>query len=293
MRFAKWHGSHNDFVMLADPDDAIELTAPRARALCDRRAGVGADGVIRVAPGRDGADVTMDYRNADGSHAEMCGNGIRCVALFARAEGLGAGPRMSVATGAGVRDVTILESGDVRVDMGVPDFEPARVPVEWDGADALRVELELDDALRVDLGLDDAVVEASCLSMGNPHAVVFVDDVAAVALRAIGPALERHRRFPHGANVEVARVESPERVAMRVWERGSGETHACGTGACAVAVAARTLRGVGARVVVAQPGGDVVVEWSGLGSPAYLIGPAIESYRGDVDLDGLAAAVAR
>ena len=280
MRFAKWHGTRNDFVMLADPDDAIELTAPLARALCDRRAGVGADGVIRVAPGRDGAELTMDYRNADGSLAEMCGNGIRCLALFARAEGLARGPEVAVATGAGVRSLTILDERHVRVDMGVPALDPERVPVDWDGDDALHVKLEV----------DDGVVEVACVSMGNPHAVLFVDDAAAGSVATLGPTLERHARFPHGANVELASVEGPRRVAMRVWERGSGETLACGTGACAVAVATRALHGADERVVVAQPGGEVVVEWAGAGAPAYLTGPAVESYRGEVDPGALEAA---
>ncbi|MGH2788811.1 MAG: diaminopimelate epimerase [Actinomycetota bacterium] len=279
MRFAKYQGIGNDFVMLADPDDRIVLTPELVRDLCDRRFGIGGDGVIRVVPGRGGADLFMDYVNSDGSVGEMCGNGIRCLALFAREEGLTDKQKIEVATRAGLKTVEVLENGRVRVDMGPPIFDPADIPVAWDGRDALHAKIEL----------ADEVVEVAALSMGNPHAVLFVDEPEAVAVSVVGPVIERHSAFPNGANVEFVRVASPTRVEVRVWERGAGETLACGTGACAAAVAARALRGAEQKVIVALPGGELEVEWAGSleeRAPVFMTGPAMKSFVGEVEETG-------
>lgn len=276
MKFAKYQGIGNDFVMFADPDDRLRLTPESVRALCDRRFGIGADGVIRVAPGADGGDFFMDYVNSDGSLGEMCGNGIRCLAVFAAAEGLTDKHELKVETRAGLKTITVAGDG-IRVDMGPPRFRPEDVPVLWQGEDALHAKVEL----------TDEVVEAACLSMGNAHAVLFVDDLAAVPLTDLGPRIETHPMFPAGTNVEFVVVESPERIAMSVWERGSGQTLACGTGACAAAVAARLLRGAGETVTVAMPGGELTVEWGGTPTdvrPVYMTGPAVKSFEGDVEL---------
>lgn len=276
MRFAKYQGTGNDFVMLADPDDQITLDPEMVRHICDRRFGIGGDGVIRLAPGDEGSEFFMDYVNSDGSIGEMCGNGIRCLAVFARAEGLTSAFEIKVGTRAGVKTVTILEDGSVRVDMGPPEFAPDAIPVDWSG-----------DPLHAKIELHDAVVEAACLSMGNPHAVVFVDEPDVVPLRRIGPAIEKHAMFPNGANAEFAVVETPERVRMRVWERGAGETLACGTGACAVAVASRLLRDTADVVTVVLPGGELVVEWTGTpgdGTSVFLTGPAVRSFEGEIEL---------
>lgn len=276
MRFAKYQGIGNDFVMLADPDDRLRLTPETVRALCDRRFGIGADGVIRVAPATGGGDFFMDYVNSDGSLGEMCGNGIRCLAVFAAAEGLTDKSELRVETRAGLKTIWVADGG-IRVDMGPPRFRPEDVPVLWQGDDALHAKVEL----------DDEVVEAACLSMGNAHAVLFVDDLAAVPVADLGPRIETHEMFPAGTNVEFVVVESAQRVAMSVWERGSGQTLACGTGACAAAVAARVLRGTDERVTVAMPGGELTVEWAGsLGDvqPVYMTGPAVKSFEGDVEL---------
>ena len=277
MRFAKYHGIGNDFVMLADPEDRLSLTPELVRGLCDRRFGIGGDGVIRVAPGEDGADLFMDYVNSDGSVGEMCGNGIRCLAVFARAEKLTSSDELSVGTRAGLKTVTIVGENQVRVDMGPPIFDPASIPVDWPGEDALHAKLDLEDEM----------IEAACLSMGNPHAVLLVDDPDAEPVTTLGPILERHHAFPNGANVEFMKVESPDRIRMRVWERGSGETMACGTGACAVAVAGRLLGGTHESVTVALPGGELEIEW--LGSltelaPVLMTGPVVKSFEGEVDL---------
>ncbi len=231
MRFSKYHGIGNDFVMLADLDDRFRLTPELVRSLCDRRFGVGGDGVIRVAPGDVDTDFFMDYVNSDGSIGEMCGNGIRCLAAFVNDQGYSANETLRVGTRAGIKIVSVGEK-EIRVDMGPPIFVPDEIPVEWSGPDALHAKIDL----------DQSVMEATCLSMGNPHAVLFVADDPGDSLR-LGAAIETHPMFPNGTNVEFARIESPDHVQMRVWERGSGETLACGTGACAVAVATRLVAG--------------------------------------------------
>ncbi|HEX2293940.1 MAG TPA: diaminopimelate epimerase [Actinomycetota bacterium] len=276
MRFAKYQGIGNDFVMFADPDDRLRLTPEAVRALCDRRFGIGADGVIRVAPAADGGDFFMDYVNSDGSLGEMCGNGIRCLAVFAAAEGLTDKAELRVETRAGLKTVWVADGG-IRVDMGPPRFRPEDVPVLWRGDDALHAKVEL----------DDEVVEVACLSMGNAHAVLFVDDLHSVPLTGLGPRIETHAMFPAGTNVEFVVAESAERIAMSVWERGSGQTLACGTGACAAAVAARLLRGTRETMTVAMPGGELAVEWAGSQTdvqPVYMTGPAVKSFEGDVEL---------
>lgn len=277
MRFAKYEGIGNDFVMIADPADELRLSAEQVRSLCDRRFGIGADGVIRVAPGHDGTQLFMDYVNSDGSVGEMCGNGIRCLALFARAEGMSEGDDISVGTRAGTKAVSIIDRDRVRVDMGAPIFAPAKIPVGWDGDDALHAKIEL----------ETEVVEAAVLSMGNPHAVLFVEDAQAAPVTSLGPLIERHDIFPNGTNVEFATVESSERVRMRVWERGVGETLACGTGAAAVAVASRLLHGVSSPVTVTLPGGRLEIEWSGRDdqeASVFMTGPARRVFDGDITL---------
>jgi diaminopimelate epimerase len=275
MRFAKYHGIGNDFIMIADPEERLSLTPALVAHLCDRRFGIGADGVIRVAPGREGAELFMDHVNSDGSTAEMCGNGIRCLAVFARAEGLTRSDEVRIGTRAGDKLVRILSDGRVEVNMGPPIFEPERIPVMGEGTDALHTKLEL----------ADEVVEAACLSMGNPHAVLFVDDPGMAPVTTLGPSIETHHAFPRKTNVEFVRVVRPDRIEVRVWERAVGETLACGTGACAAAVAARILAGTAETVTVALPGGELEVAWTGSTArerTVLMTGPALESFRGEV-----------
>jgi diaminopimelate epimerase len=276
MKFAKYQGIGNDFIMLSDPDDGLELTPHLVRSLCDRRFGIGADGVIRVGPSSR-AHFFMDYANSDGSPSEMCGNGIRCLAVFAGAEGLTDDEVIQVDTLSGVKSVSV-QGERVRVDMGPPIFDPARIPVvlESGGPDALHTKLEL----------DGATLDAAVLSMGNPHAVLFVDDVNSVPVTTIGPRLEHHAAFPNGANIEFATVDSPSRIRLRVWERGSRETLACGTGACAAVVAARLLREADVNVAVGLRGGELEIEWSGSTTDeqsVFMTGPATEVFRGEWD----------
>lgn len=217
MRFAKYHGIGNDFIMIADPQNELRLDPAQARMLCDRRFGIGADGVIRVAPGEDGAELFMDYLNSDGSVGEMCGNGIRCLAVFARERGMTASSELKVGTRAGIKVVEIVGDGRVRVDMGAPIFKPAEIPIVSERENGLHEHVMLPPEFEDRL-------ELACLSLGNPHAVAFVDEPDDIDVPGVGSYIEHHDMFPNMANVEFVAVESPRRIRMRVWERGSGET---------------------------------------------------------------------
>jgi diaminopimelate epimerase len=277
LRVWKYQGAGNDFVMTLDLDDARPLEANEVRALCDRRYGIGADGSIRVTRGRDGRPF-MDYRNADGSLAEMCGNGVRCVAVFLHEMGEETGTAFDVETRSGVRHVELASDGRVTVDMGEPNFTKAAIPMRgpaW--------EMFLDQALDLGGGL---TVRATALSMGNPHLVLFVeDDPERYHVAHIGPVLERDDRFPEGTNVEFARVGTND-IAARVWERGSGETMACGSGACAIAVAANETGLADRRSTVRFPGGLLEVERREGGS-VRLTGPAARIFETTIDAEVL------
>lgn len=285
--FWKYQATGNDFVMLLDVDDRLELVPAEVAACCDRRFGVGADGMIRVTRSNDGR-LVMDYRNADGSRAETCGNGIRCVARFAHDRGLVGDPVFDVMTAAGSSGVRLHLDGDVAgnvtVGMGVPAFAKSAIPMRGPAWETFLAE-------PLDLG-GGITVKASAVSMGNPHLVLFVDDPPdRFHVAHIGPMLEHHDLFPEGTNVEFAHVVG-DAVEARVWERGSGETMACGSGACAVAVAANEAGLVPARTTVRFPGGSLGVERSGTGE-VLLTGPAEPVFEGTVDPAALAAALAR
>ena len=283
LAFSKYQGTGNDFVMVVDLDDARPLAAEEVAALCDRRTGVGADGVIRlVGTSEGGAALFMDYANADGSVAEMCGNGIRCVGVLAHERGLVEGREFDVATRAGVKhlelDVVAGEVRSVTVGMGAANFTKASIPMRGPAWETFL-------AQPFEVG-PEMTLTASAVSMGNPHLVLFVDeDPARYHVEHIGPALEHHELFPEGANVEFARVDG-DRIDVRVWERGSGETMACGSGACAVAVAANEAGLAPARVTIRFPGGDVEVERHEDGE-VRLAGPAVHVFDGTVDLGAL------
>jgi diaminopimelate epimerase len=277
LRVWKYQATGNDFVMTYDPDDERPLSAGEVRVLCDRRFGVGADGSIRVTHETDGRPF-MDYRNADGSLAEMCGNGLRCVALLLRDVDGSGGFSFEVETRSGTRRVELTSDGRVSVDMGEPNFTKAAIPMRGPAWETyLREPLDLGGGL---------IVTASAVSMGNPHLVLFVDDdPERFHVAHIGPVLERDDRFPEGTNVEFAKVGEDEIVA-RVWERGSGETMACGSGACAIAVAADEAGLAGGRSSVRFPGGVLDVERSETGS-VLLTGPASRVFETTIDLDAL------
>jgi diaminopimelate epimerase len=283
LRFAKYQGSGNDFVMLVDLDDARPLEPDLVAAVCDRRKGVGADGVIRlVRSERADASFVMDYRNADGSVAEMCGNGARCVGTLVHDLGLSDEPEFGIETRGGVRRLRLHDDGGdvhrVTVEMGVPGFTKASIPMRGPAWETF-----LGQPFDVGGGI---TLTASAVSMGNPHLVLFVeDDPDRFHVGHIGPALEHHELFPEGTNVEFAQVH-PDAIKARVWERGSGETMACGSGACAVAVAANEAGLVRNRTVVRFPGGALEVERLESGE-VLLTGEAERVFEGVVDLDRL------
>jgi diaminopimelate epimerase len=288
MEFTKAHGTSNDFVVLTDLDDSLVLSDVVVRALADRRRGIGADGVIRIGGGRDGAHAFMDYRNADGSVVEMCGNGVRVVTKLVVDHGLVAPDpdgTVRIATRAGVKPVHVVEHhpdgrvATVAVDMGPPDFEPSRVPFESDVPDATRYQMILDDAL----------VSVAVVSMGNPHGVVTVDDVRSAPVGTVGPRLATDPRFPQGANIGFAQIVDRSTIQLRVWERGVGETAACGTGACAAVVTLQRAEALDAEVAVHLPGGTLAVRHEP-GGTVTMTGPAVEVGRGVLDPAWLAAA---
>ncbi|HUG85955.1 MAG TPA: diaminopimelate epimerase [Euzebya sp.] len=267
MPFIKVHGAGNDFVLLPDLDDRMTLTPGLTRALCDRRRGIGADGVIRLGAPRPGvdADLFMDYRNADGSLSEMCGNGVRTVAKYGVDRGLGRGEEIAVDTRGGVKRVTCQRGPDglvaaCTVDMGAP------VPGDIDRALVLP---------------DGGSVRITTLSMDNPHAVIVVDDIATAPVAHLGPLVATHAEFPDGTNVEFIAASGRATVRGRIWERGVGETLASGTGGAAMAVAA-VLNDLADRdVAVVLPGGILQVSWTA--ETLFVTGPAVEVASGTLD----------
>ena len=276
MRFAKYHGTGNDFVMLEDLADENPLNPALVAHLCDRHMGVGADGVIRIAPSA-AADFFMDYWNADGNVAEMCGNGIRCLAKYVFDRGHTAKTELRVETRAGVKDLVLTVSdgvvSSVRVDMGAPRLTRKDIPMAGPPGESF-----VDEPMTV----DGSTYRATAVSMGNPHLVLIGEvEPVRVDLEALGPRLQRHSDFPEQTNVEFARVLDGV-IDVRVWERGSGQTMACGTGACASLVAASTIGLVGRRATVRFPGGELEVEWASDGH-VYLSGPATFVFDGETD----------
>jgi len=276
VKFLKMQGTGNDFVVLDGLRERLPVAdwTSLARRMCDRHFGVGSDGVLIVEPSRR-ADFRMRMFNPDGTEAEMCGNGIRCFAKYVYDSGLSGRREMAVETGAGVLDLVVhARNGTadaVTVSMGVPEFRPDRIPVAGDGQVAR--DLPLDG-----VGAD---VRVTCVSMGNPHAVMFLDrPVAEFPLEQVGPRVEHHRLFPRRVNFEVVYRRGPEELDARVWERGAGVTLACGTGACAVAAAARRHGLIGDRVRVNLPGGPLDIEWDGE-SEILMTGPAALVFEGD------------
>ncbi|HEV8650870.1 MAG TPA: diaminopimelate epimerase [Actinomycetes bacterium] len=272
MEFVKAHGTGNDFVVVEDLGDDYELSAGFVRAVCDRHFGVGGDGLIRIAPGTS-APFFMDYRNADGSVAEMCGNGVRVVGKYLADRGHVTGA-FDLETRAGVKHLELHAADDgcvdrVTVDMGAPSFDRADLPMLGEG-EALK------EPLQVQAG---QTVVGTCLSMGNPHVVVLVDDVDAAPVASLGPLLETHPAFPNKTNVEFVQVVGEDLLRQRTWERGVGETLACGTGACAVAVAGQVRGLTGQRVEIELRGGRLELEWVP-GRTVRMTGPAREVAHG-------------
>lgn len=274
MRFTKMHGAGNDYVYVncfepVELGDVPEL----ARQISDRNFGVGGDGLVLICPSERG-DARMRMYNADGSEAEMCGNAVRCVAKFVYDHGIAKKEELQIETGRGVLTLQCSTSNGlvdrVRVNMDQPILTSAEIPTTLPG----------DPPVNAPLQIGDRTLEVTCVSMGNPHAVTFVDEVSDDWVLSIGPQVEVHEAFPRKINAEFIEVLSPTETRMRVWERGSGETLACGTGACA-AVVAGVLAGVNERrVTVHLRGGDLEIEWAESGE-VYMTGPATEVFSGE------------
>ena len=274
IRFTKMHGLGNDFVVLDAVNQAIDLTPQQARRLADRHFGVGCDQVLVVARSTR-ADADFAYRifNADGGEVEQCGNGARCFARFVREKGLSARREIRVETCCGIIAPRLEADGSITVDMGVPRFEPSHVPFVSDS-----------DALVQPLQIGDAAVDITALSMGNPHAVQLVDDVRLAPVAALGPLIENHPRFPQRVNAGFMQVEDRHAIRLRVYERGAGETLACGTGACAAVVAGIARGLLDSPVRVATRGGDLRIAWAGYGQPVLMSGPAETVFDGEIDI---------
>lgn len=279
MRFAKYHGTGNDFVMIEDVEDRIRLEQGAIAALCDRRRGIGADGLIRIAPAPN-ADFFMDYYNAEGLAAEMCGNGIRCLAKFVYERGITNHTEIDVLTRAGLKHL-LLDARDgvvrsVTVDMGPPAFERKAIPMTGEPTDTF---------IGQPIEVDGRTFTATALSMGNPHVVLFVDgseDLGGLPVATFGSDIEVRKDFPNRTNVEFIQPTN-DRIKMRVWERGVGETMACGTGACA-SLAAGVLSGsTGRKATVDFPGGLLGVAWDEENDHLFLTGPAVCVYDGELD----------
>lgn len=273
IRLHKLHATGNDFLVHSLVDGGPPLSAAQAAALCDRHTGVGADGLIILSPGYDGADCTMTLHNADGGIAEMSGNGSRCLAWVAARAGLGTDTELVVDTGGGRRTMRLERAphGDVigaETDMGPVTFDPAEIPVTADSPFGLTATFH------------GTEYEGDAAGVGNPHWVLFVDDPATARVTQHGPRLERDERFPKHANVEFVRVDDRGHLTMRVWERGVGETRSCGTGACATAAVARRRGLVDEVVEVRVLGGDLRVT---VGDTVRLAGPVVHVF--DVELD--------
>ena len=289
IHFTKMHGCGNDYVYINGATDIIpqEQKPEAVRFLSDRHFGIGGDGVIFINPS-DEADFEMEMYNADGSRGEMCGNGIRCVAKFVYDNGLTKAlpdpKNISVISAGSVKylQLTVDEEdkvSTVRVDMGEPILEPAKVPVAFpqNGAEA-------DPIIARPLPVNGKEYSVTCVSMGNPHCVLYVEDTASLDLPKIGPDFEHHAYFPNRINTEFVQIIDREHIRMRVWERGSGETLACGTGCCACVVAG-VLNGVNDRTTEVEVlGGRLLIEWNEQDNHVYMTGPATTVFTGEVEI---------
>jgi diaminopimelate epimerase len=274
LKFTKMHGLGNDFVILDALAQPIALTKDQLQRLADRRFGVGCDQILQIEPSRQ-RDTDFHYRifNADGGEVEQCGNGARCFVRYVHDRGLTTRREIRVSTLSGVIVPRLEADGQVTVDMGAPEFEPARIPFE-----ASR------QALTYELDLEGRRVEISALSMGNPHAVQIVPDVEAAPVSSEGPLIERHPRFPRRVNAGYAQIVDRGRVRLRVYERGAGETLSCGTGACAAVVAGITRGRLDRTVQVTTRGGDLGISWMGGDAAVMMTGPAVTVYEGEIDI---------
>lgn len=277
MKFTKMHGIGNDYLYFNCFEEPVTDPAALSIRLSDRHFGVGSDGIILIGPS-DKADCSMDIYNADGSRAMMCGNGIRCVGKYAYERGIAKKKTLTVDTQSGVKTLFLtVDENDhvtsVTVNMGKPELSAPKIPTLFETEQVIDHPVEI-------AGKEYRV---TCVSMGNPHCVVFVDDVDAIPLESIGPSFEFHHMFPQRVNTEFVQMIGESEVKMRVWERGSGETWACGTGACAVAVACALGGKTGRQVLVHLKGGDLNIRWDEETDEVFMQGPAEFVFDGQID----------
>jgi diaminopimelate epimerase len=285
IRFTKMQGAGNDFVVLDETRQRLGLSAAQICQLADRHFGVGADQVLSVRPS-PGPGIDFEYviHNADGGEVEQCGNGARCFARFVADKGLASGDRIRVQTVSGVVEPRLHADGRVTVDMGRPVFDLAQVPFVAAGLSPHKEGSWQKWRLALGTSADSEIVSVAVLSMGNPHAVQEVADADHAPVAAQGPIIERHTRFPRRVNAGFMQVLERGRIRLRVWERGVGETLACGTGACAAVVAGIRLGQLDARVDVETRGGLLTIEWGGGDAPVYMTGPAVTVFEGEIEL---------
>ena len=272
MKFTKWQACGNDFVLInAFHNEDVSFVKNNIVKICDRHFGVGADGVIFILPSKI-ADFRMQIINNDGSEAEMCGNGIRCFAKAVKNAGLTEKNKFTVETGAGIIVPEIKADGTVDVDMGQPILAGDKIPVDGYGDN---------EVIAQDIEVDGKTYKMTCVSMGNPHCVVFVDDITKVDLEKIGPKFEHHAKFPKKINTEFVEVKNDKYVRMRVWERGAGITLACGTGSCATTVACILNKKTQREIKVELDGGILNIKWAD-NNRIYMTGPATQVFTGDL-----------
>ena len=278
-KFSKMHGAGNDYIYVNCFKEKVENINETAKAVSDRHFGIGSDGLVLICPS-DVADFRMDMYNSDGSQAEMCGNATRCVGKYVYDRGLTDKTQITLETLAGIKILDLnVKDGEVqtvRVNMGSPELVPKNIPIDSN----------LDRFISEDVEVDGKVYKVTGVSMGNPHAVTFIDDTDSLEIEKIGPKLETHKLFPKKINTEFAQIVDRNTIKMRVWERGAGETLACGTGACAVAVSS-ILNGLVDRnqpVTVKLLGGDLNIFWDESDDQVYMTGPATTVFDGEIDL---------
>lgn len=274
LEFSKMHGLGNDFVVIDAISQSVDLDTVQVRALADRHTGIGCDQLLLVERAQ-GPDADFRYRifNSDGGEVGQCGNGARCFMRFVHDRGLTEKTDVVVETQSGLMGLTLEDDGQVTVDMGEPRLQPADIPF-----------LAHRRAQTYRLQVNDRDLEIAALSIGNPHAVLRVDDINQAPVEHLGPAIENHPDFPERVNAGFMQIIDPEHIRLRVHERGAGETLACGSGACAAVVAGRLWDQLAPRVNVALTGGNLVVKWAGEGRPVYLTGPATQVFLGEIDL---------
>jgi diaminopimelate epimerase len=274
LRFSKMHGLGNDFVVINAIDQNFAPSAEQCRFLADRRFGVGCDQLLLVEPAQD-RDSDFFYRifNSDGSEVEQCGNGARCFARFVREQGLSEADVIAVGTRSGNIHLYIEDDGQIRVNMGRPRFKPSEIPFEAEQEQAL-----------YPLSVAGQAIEIGAVSMGNPHAVLQVERCDNAPVERLGPLIETHARFPNRVNAGFMQIVDRRHIRLRVFERGAGETLACGTGACAAVVVGQRQGLLDSRVQVSLPGGDLVIHWDGGAEPVWMTGPAEQVFEGEITL---------